>query len=113
MPRMASFTLNTTQTPHALYILLALHGRQLRGVSIISQVAHDSASDVIMASGTTYPLLKRLSDEGLIETLGPTLTNPYHYYQLTSKGQDTLESEIKRLSLFVFRAKQKLGHRVI
>jgi len=45
-------TVDETMSPQVFYILLALTDKTLHGYGIREQVAYDSASNVVMATGT-------------------------------------------------------------
>jgi DNA-binding PadR family transcriptional regulator len=74
------------------------------GYDIIQQIAHDSDSRLIIASGTLYPLLKRLTAAGLID-------RDDRLYCLTAQGRRRLESEVNRLEYTVRDARLKFGQK--
>jgi DNA-binding PadR family transcriptional regulator len=109
---MSTSTLNTTLTSQAFYVLLALTDKTLHGYAIRKQVAYDSESSLIMAPGTTYDVLKRLSKARLIEAVeAPDATNSNITcrYRLTNRGRLALASELDRLERTLGRAKYKLN----
>lgn len=73
-------TLNPTLSTAETYILLALARRPIHGYGVYEQVAHDSQGQLILATGTVYAALKRLTAEAarlkrLSFLLGQTLAD--------------------------------------
>jgi DNA-binding PadR family transcriptional regulator len=101
---MNNVTLNTTLSWQEFYTLLALTQRSRIGYDIIQQIAIDSDSRLIVASGTLYPLLKRLTTAGLI-------TRNDRHYSLTRRGRHQLEREIARLEHAAIDARRKLDQK--
>jgi DNA-binding PadR family transcriptional regulator len=95
---MRNFTLDETLT-----------NKTLHGYGVRSQVAHDSVSNIIMAPGTTYAILKRLVSQRLLESVASDQPNIACRYRLTSYGRQRLQSEITRLEQIISRAHFKLG----
>jgi PadR family transcriptional regulator PadR len=73
-----------------LCVLALLSRRDYYGYELVGAVD----SDLAIAEGSVYPLLKRLRDEGYVETYleesseGP----PRKYYRITKSGRDWNES---------------------
>jgi PadR family transcriptional regulator PadR len=110
---MSISTLDLTLSPQVFYILLALADRPLHGYGIRDQIAIDSDSTVIIATGTLYPALRRLTASGHIERIeAPGIPGITHQYRLTPYGRRTLEHEAKRLGALYTHARYKLGHRL-
>jgi DNA-binding PadR family transcriptional regulator len=101
-----------TLSTHSFYILLAIADRPLHGYGIRDQIAIDSNSTVIIATGTLYPALQRLTKSGLLERIEAQDTPITHRYRLTPYGRRTLEHEAKRLGALYTHARYKLGHRL-
>ena len=98
-------TLNITLSTQAFYILLALTQRPLHGYGIRDQIAQDSESRLILAPGTVYIILKRLTKQGLVLRLA----DPNPRYLLTQQGRTRLHSEISRLEHATNDARRKLA----
>ena len=70
-----------------LVVLSLLGQRDYYGFELVSEISED----IQMSEGTIYPLLRRLKDEGCLETYlmespgGP----PLKYYRLTPRGEET------------------------
>lgn len=70
-----------------LVVLSLLGQRDYYGFELVSEIS----KDIQMSEGTVYPLLRRLRDEGYLETYlcespgGP----PRKYYRLTPLGDET------------------------
>ncbi len=82
-----------------LCILACLSRKDCYGFELVSEVSRG----VAMSEGTVYPLLKRLKDEGLVETYlaesreGP----PRKYHKLTGAGQARYEETLCEWNGFV------------
>ncbi len=92
-----------------LAILGSLENESLYGFSLIKKLA--SYQDINLTEGTIYPILSRLSKEGLVKSewreshQGP----PRKYYSLSQAGQKAyqiLSEEFKRLSGLVYQSSQ-------
>jgi len=70
-----------------LAIMAALWGGRLYGLEILRHL--ESASDLIVAEGTVYPLLSRLKALGLLQSewVEPNAGHPRKYYSLTPLGR--------------------------
>ncbi len=87
-------------TPPVFYTLLALVRDSRHGYGIMSAVADLSLGTVIMARGTIYPLLARLSQAGLIASAGYAVTTgdtERKHYTLTEQGLILIKSDLNRL----------------
>lgn len=102
-------------TPQVFYILLAVIREPLHGYGIRERVRADSGGAVVLADGTLYPALKRLSGRGWIEEAGREPVGPSEksrlHYQLTSTGLTYLRSEICRLNQAADIASRRLRAR--
>jgi DNA-binding PadR family transcriptional regulator len=56
------------------YVLLSLVSRERHGYGIIRGANDLSLGEMIIAPGTVYPLLARLTEAGLIKSLGYSVT---------------------------------------
>lgn len=75
-----------------LFVLDALEHKQY-GYSLLSEL---EAKKVAIEAGTLYPLLRRLDEQGLLDSEWDTTeSRPRKYYVLSEKGKDTL-SELKK-----------------
>src|SRR6266702_3370080 len=91
---MADRTLNLILSPGTFYVLLALATKTLHGYGIRDQIIHDSEGSLIIATGTLYPLLNRLTDARLIERVAATDPGITHRYRITTTGRHRLEADI-------------------
>jgi len=73
-----------------LFVLNAIAGRRMYGYDIVRLMSGMGA--LVLSEGTIYPLLSRLSHEGLIRgSLEESREGPARkYYELTPAGQQTL-----------------------
>lgn len=71
-----------------LAILGCLWSGKLYGLEILRRL--ESGSDLVLSTGTVYPLLSRLKAEGLLESewVEAEAGHPRKYYQLTPTGRD-------------------------
>lgn len=75
-----------------LFVLDALEHKQY-GYSLLSEL---ESKKVAIEAGTLYPLLRRLDEQGLLDSEWDTTeSRPRKYYVLSDKGKDTL-SELKK-----------------
>ena len=86
----------------ALYLLLALAEEDLHGWGILKQVERASSGRLRLSAGTLYGLLRRLSDQGLLEESDERPPARWddsrrRYYRLSDHGRDVLRSELERL----------------
>jgi DNA-binding PadR family transcriptional regulator len=83
------------------YVLLSLARAPLHGYAISGMVYNLSRTSINLPSGNLYPLLARMSSEGLIELMGQadpgTSSRPQTIYGITQRGLLTLKSELQRL----------------
>lgn len=87
MPRMP----NTSPQTVALLKALLSSRRQWRH-------GYDLAGETQLKSGTLYPLLMRLADQGLLESRWETdgaTRRPRHVYQLTAQGVVVAKAQIR------------------
>jgi PadR family transcriptional regulator PadR len=78
-----------------LAIVLALrHGRRY-GLEIIRHL--EAFTDLVVTEGTIYPILGRLTREGLLEAEWETGEGPHprKYYALTAAGRRALDDMVK------------------
>lgn len=85
----------------AFYVLLAMVRGDRHGYGFIVNALGASQGIVRLKPGTIYPLLKRLTNAGHIESTGykatPTRTEPRLHYALTKLGVITLKEELRRM----------------
>jgi PadR family transcriptional regulator, regulatory protein PadR len=83
------------------YILLALSREELYGYAVKARIGSHSLGTVKAKDGTLYPLLKKMTYEGLIEEAGHQpvgdLDKDRLHYRLTAEGRYRLECDLKRL----------------
>ncbi len=92
---------NTPLTPAVLHILLALSSSAKHGYAIMKQAEADSSGKVNMGPGTLYGSIRRMTDAGLIressKRVDPELDDQRRvYYEITGKGQESLDAELQR-----------------
>lgn len=72
-----------------LAVLLTVSAVPRYGLEIIRHL--EESTDLVLAEGTVYPLLGRLSQEGLLEAEWDTRdVRPRKYYRLTARGRQRL-----------------------
>ncbi|MEV8511811.1 PadR family transcriptional regulator [Dactylosporangium sp. NPDC051484] len=79
-------------------ILTALAVRALHGYAVIREVAELSGGRVVLAAGTLYAALERLTAEGLVEPEGAEVIDgrSRRYYRLTDDGAEALAADADR-----------------
>lgn len=92
----------------AFHVLLALGDGPAHGYAIGKEVESRSDGMLNPATGSLYQVLKRLSQDGLIED-APADDNDARRqsYQLTGLGRAVAEAEARRLSALVGTARSK------
>ncbi|WP_076858201.1 PadR family transcriptional regulator [Bradyrhizobium mercantei] len=84
-----------------------------RGESYAYEIASTLASGIGMGEGTIYPLMRRMQDDGLVDTRlvesnsGP----PRKYYRLTTAGRAALTAQKREWQAFTDAVDQLLGER--
>ena len=78
-----------------LAVLLTLASQRRYGLEIIRHL--EATTDLVLTEGTVYPLLARLTQEGLLTAEWDTTeARPRKYYRLTPRGRRRL-SEMRTL----------------
>jgi PadR family transcriptional regulator PadR len=85
-------------------ILALINDHDMYGFEVIDRLA----SEIDVNENTVYPILRRLTQQGLFETYEKTTTQgaPRKYYKMTSKGMEKLkyyEMEWKTFLSSVFK----------
>jgi PadR family transcriptional regulator PadR len=76
-----------------LAILLSLTREPRYGLEIIRHL--EEFTDLVVTEGTIYPILARLSRDGLVAAdWRDTGVHPRKYYQLTSRGRERLDEMV-------------------
>lgn len=93
-----------------LVILSTLKDGKRYGYSLIKAVTADE--EITINEGTLYPILSRLSKEGLVnsEWVESSQGPPRKYYSLSIKGEETLAAlteEFERLAALIRRVQKK------
>jgi len=90
--------------------VLALLSRQ---ESYAYEIASTLATSVGMGEGTIYPLMRRMQNDGLVEThLVESSSGPSRkYYRLTSRGRAALQAQKREWRGFVAAVGGLLGDR--
>ena len=84
-----------------------------RGDSYAYEIASRLADAIGMGEGTIYPLMRRMQDDGLVETRlvesnsGP----PRKYYRLTAPGRAAFAAQKREWRAFTDAVNQLLGER--
>jgi len=83
------------------YVLLALVPQERHGYGIMRGANDLSLGEMTIAPGTVYPLLARLTEAGLVKSIGYSATAnrdaPRKHYALTPQGLILIKSELRRL----------------
>ena len=81
-------------------ILLAVAPAPRYGLEIIRHL--EELTDLVVTEGTVYPILARLSREGLLadEWVRDEAPHPRKYYRLTDKGRRTLDHMLAHWTAF-------------
>ena len=89
----------TPFTPVVFHILAALAGRNRQGYDISKEVLRQTDGQVRMAPGTLYGTLRRLLDQGWMETVeGQEWADERRRcYRLNGLGRRALEEEVQRM----------------
>jgi PadR family transcriptional regulator PadR len=88
-------------------VLSLLKGHDKYGYELIAEIS----KNIEISEGTIYPLLRRLKNEGYVETYleessgGP----PRKYYRLTEKGEKTREMFFNEWNEFIRGVNSLLG----
>jgi PadR family transcriptional regulator PadR len=82
-----------------------------RGESYAYEIASTLATGVGMGEGTIYPLMRRMQNDGLVDThLVESSSGPSRkYYRLTASGRAALEAQKREWRAFVDAVSQLLG----
>ncbi|HSR68207.1 MAG TPA: PadR family transcriptional regulator [Acidobacteriota bacterium] len=90
-------------------VLLALAEDACHGYGIIKEVERRSDGRTQLEAGTLYAAIKRMRDEGLIETASAPeeADSRRRYYCLTELGREVLRAESRRLESLVSAARSK------
>src|SRR5918996_4708082 len=99
-------------TRAVFHILLALADGERHGYAIMQEVAKNTDGQLEMGPGTLYGNIKRLLAKDLIEESDerpdPELDDERRrYYRLTTKGQNILVAEVRRMNDLVKVARSK------
>lgn len=90
-----------------LLVLALLNSRDCYGYELVEEIS----KDVDISEGTIYPLLRRFSNAGLVETYlqesgsGP----PRKYYKLTPEGKENFQMQIEEWNRFIDGVDELLG----
>lgn len=111
MPHPAPNTFLPLSTP-VLHILLALADEERHGYGIMREVKTRTDDEVRLGPGTLYGAIKRLLNDGLIETSGerpdPAIDDERRtYYRLSGLGAKVLHAELDRLNKIIAQAIRK------
>lgn len=96
----------TSLTPAALHILLALAAGDLHGYGLMQEIASYTQGAMQLGPGTLYRAIKQLLATGLISEVDQR-PDPAHdderrrYYRLTPRGKACINTELRRLEQLV------------
>lgn len=94
---MKNITVKSLNEP-SLYILLSLLQGPLSGYEITRVVMKITSGRLEIKTGTMYPTLKKLSDQGFIKMIEvEKVERNKKIYEITNKGIEAVESEVKTL----------------
>ncbi|QIG92671.1 MULTISPECIES: PadR family transcriptional regulator [Bradyrhizobium] len=84
-----------------------------RGESYAYEIASTLASRIGMGEGTIYPLMRRMQDDGLVDTrlVESSSGPPRKYYRLTPAGRAALTAQKREWQAFTDAVDQLLGER--
>ncbi|WFU42547.1 PadR family transcriptional regulator [Bradyrhizobium sp. CB82] len=82
-----------------------------RGESYAYEIASTLAASVGMGEGTIYPLMRRMQDDGLVDTrLAESSSGPPRkYYRLTPAGRAALAAQKREWRTFADAVNELLG----
>jgi PadR family transcriptional regulator PadR len=82
-----------------------------RGESYAYEIASTLAAGVGMGEGTIYPLMRRMQNDGLVDThLVESSSGPSRkYYRLTASGRAALEAQKREWRAFIDAVGQLVG----
>lgn len=82
-----------------------------RGESYAYEIASTLADRIGMGEGTIYPLMRRMQDDGLVDTrlVESSSGPPRKYYRLTPAGRATLTAQKREWQAFSAAVDQLLG----
>jgi len=98
-------------TAAALHILLALSECDLHGYGIMQSVKRQTGGSYKIGPGTLYANLSTLLAKGLVGESQRKLKNgdTRREYCLTSRGEQVLRGEVRRLQQVVATVRKRLG----
>lgn len=99
-------------SPMVLHVLLALVDGDKHGYAMIKEVRRRTSGEVELGASSLYGVLKRLSDDGLVEETDerpdPALDDERRrYYRLSRFGRNVVIAEMKRLESLIHQARAK------
>jgi len=107
MGKTASEFLPLTETT---YLILASLWQPLHGYGIMQNVERITNSRILLAPGTLYGALSKLTKDKLIEVADISLEiDRKKTYALTALGREVVKMEFKRLETLVMESKKMLG----
>lgn len=90
-----------------LCVLSLLNQKDMYGYELVTKISED----IEITVGTIYPLMKRIKEEGYVET--QTVDSPNgpsrKYYHLTEAGKQILEENIKEWKAFSEKINRMIG----
>jgi DNA-binding PadR family transcriptional regulator len=102
-------------TELTFHVLLALGDGAAHGYAIGKEIEARSGGRLDPTTGALYQVLKRLTDDGLIEPAvapaGDGVDARRKYFALTAAGRDAAAVEIERLEGLVATGRQRRLHR--
>ncbi|MBL4931843.1 PadR family transcriptional regulator [Clostridium paridis] len=106
MKKTAESFLPLTETT---YLILTSLWNPLHGYGIMQNVEKMTNSRIVLAPGTLYGALSKLTKDNLIEAMDNTLgADRKKNYVLTELGREVVKLEFKRLETLVIESKKML-----
>lgn len=100
-------------TEATFFILLSLVGGKKHGYAIMKDVEGLSEGRILFSTGTLYPALKRMLDQGWIKRVEDEAEEetlrPRKAYTLSALGRRILSAETRRMDTLVTTAQALLG----
>ena len=98
-------------SPLSLHVLLALGDGPAHGYAIGQEVDQRTSGALNPTTGALYQALKRLRDDGLVETAAEETRRASdsrrRYFRLTELGREVVSLEAERLDRLVSEARSK------
>ena len=99
-------------TMQGLHVLLALADHDQHGWAILRDIEQATDGEITLSAGTLYGLIKRLSDQGLVELSEDRPPARWddrrrRYYRLTDLGRAAAQEKLDKLESTLALARQR------